>query len=287
MTATAETAVITEPGVYDLDEITYHADPVPGGSLSRSGAKKLLPPSCPALFKYERDHGEPPKDAFDIGHAAHKFALGVGPEIVVVDAPDWRTAAARQAREEIREAGAVPLLPDDFAMVTEMAEALKRHPVALALFSDGTPEASLFWPDDETDVMRRARLDWLPNHTNGARMVIPDYKTARSADPEQFAKAAVDYGYASQAAWYTDGVAALGLAEDLAFVFVVQMKAPPYVVTVVQLDVNAVRIGRHLNRRAIDLYARCVAEDHWPGFSEDVAHVSLPYWYERRFEDLI
>ena len=43
--------VVDEPGVYDgLDEAAYHADPVPGGSLSASGAKLLLPPSCPALY---------------------------------------------------------------------------------------------------------------------------------------------------------------------------------------------------------------------------------------------
>jgi hypothetical protein len=49
-------ALITEPGVYDIAEDHYHADPVPGGSLSNSGAKKLLPPSCPAKFAYEREH---------------------------------------------------------------------------------------------------------------------------------------------------------------------------------------------------------------------------------------
>ena len=32
-------------GVYDIPEDLYHRDPVPGGSLSCSGAKKLLPPS--------------------------------------------------------------------------------------------------------------------------------------------------------------------------------------------------------------------------------------------------
>ena len=40
-----------ELGVYDLPAAAYHRDPVEGGSLSASGAKKLMPPSCPALFK--------------------------------------------------------------------------------------------------------------------------------------------------------------------------------------------------------------------------------------------
>src|SRR3954471_5458063 len=113
MTALIESTsvVVTEPGVYpDIPELAYHADCVSEGSLSCSGAKKLLPPSCPALFKWERENPPPPKRQFDFGHAAHKLVLGVGPELVGVDAPDWRTNAAKAQRDEARARGAVPLL---------------------------------------------------------------------------------------------------------------------------------------------------------------------------------
>ncbi len=73
------------PGVYDIPEGAYFADP----ALSCSGAKLLLPPSCPALFRYRQDHPEH-KDVFDFGSAAHKMVLGAGPPIALVDAPDWR-----------------------------------------------------------------------------------------------------------------------------------------------------------------------------------------------------
>jgi len=47
MTATTpeqaeERTVIRRPGLYDLPEHIYHADPVPGGSLSSTGARRLL-----------------------------------------------------------------------------------------------------------------------------------------------------------------------------------------------------------------------------------------------------
>lgn len=72
----AEPLAVTEPGVYDdMPEHVYLADPVPGGSLSFSGAKALLPPSCPALYRHQRDHGRPPKPAFDFGHAVHSMVL--------------------------------------------------------------------------------------------------------------------------------------------------------------------------------------------------------------------
>lgn len=276
---------VTKPGVYlDMPVEVYHADPVPGRSLSSSGARKLLPPSCPALFAYERDHPPAPSETFDIGHAAHQLALGVGPEIVVIDADDWRTAAAKEARDAAHAEGKVPVKRDTYAELVAMRDALHAHPIASALLGDGgQAEVSLFWTDEHADIWRRCRLDWKPAPRTG-RAIGVDYKTARNADPEKFARAAVDYGYHCQAAWYLDGMAALGLADkDAAFVFICQEKTPPYLVSVVQLDIAAIKIGRSLNRRAINVYAECERTGIWPGYADDVALVSLPFWYEREY----
>jgi hypothetical protein len=289
VTAVIERVEINAPGVYDIDDVAYHLDPVLGGSLSSTGARKLLPPSCPALFDYERNHPPEPKDTFDIGHAAHKLALGVGPDIVEVQADSWRTNAAKDRREEIREAGGVPLLTADYMVVQEMAEALRAHPIASALLGDGGhAEMSLFWTDDRAGIWRRCRLDWHPSPRAG-RMVAFDYKTTKCADPEKFARSAMDYGYHCQARWYLDGLRALDLADaDAQFVFLAQEKSPPYLVSVVQLDAVALRIGDTLNRRAIDIYAECDRTGVWPGYtSDEVAHVSLPYWYEKQFEGVL
>lgn len=281
----AADVMITEPGVYNLPAAVYHADPVPGGSLSQSGAKKLLPPSCPALYRYWADHPEEHKRVFDFGHAAHRMVLGIGPELAVVDADDWRTKAAREQRDEAYAAGQVPLLIAEHEVVQAMAAALRTHPIASALFRNGRPEVSLFWLDG--DVMRRAMLDWLPDPTGG-RLVVPDYKTCVSAEPGKLSKTIADYGYAQQHGWYLDGVRAHGLADETAaFVFVFQEKTPPYLITVAQVDAAALRIGQHLNRRAIDLYAECVANDRWPGYTDDVEVVSLPPYIERQYEDVI
>lgn len=277
--------IITQPGVYaDLPNDEYHADPVPselGGSLSSSGARRLLPPSCPAKFRWNADHGQAPTDVFDFGHAAHGLALGDGPELVKVDAADWRTKAAKEAREAARTAGKVALLPEDYAAVHAMAKALREHPIATRLFSDGLPEQSLFWVDEWAGVWRRARLDWLPNGGRG-RPIIPDYKSTRSADPDAISKHLADYGYDLQAAWYLDAVRALLGADDAAFVFVFQEKDPPYLVTVVEPDPIALEIGRDKARRAIDLFAECTESGSWPGYSDDIELIGLPAWAQRR-----
>ena len=65
----SEPLTITAPGVYDIPAEDYHRDPVPGGSLSSTGARKLLPPSCPAKFRYEQDNPPTPTAALDFGQA--------------------------------------------------------------------------------------------------------------------------------------------------------------------------------------------------------------------------
>jgi hypothetical protein len=273
---------ITEPGLYTLTAAEYHADPVLGGSLSSSGARTIL--DCPALFRHEQDNPQPPKKTFDLGHAAHRLVLGDGPELVRIDADEWRTDAVKAKVREVRARGAVPLKPAEWDQVHAMAAALLQHPVAARLFEPGTgtAESAGFWRDDRTSVMRRVLWDWRPNPGPG-RMVIPDYKTCRSAAPDDLGKAMHEYGYHQQADWYRAGAQALGLADEhAAFVFVCQEKTAPYLVTVFEPDAIAMRIGAARNRAALDLYARCVETGHWPGYTADIAYLPLPAWAEKR-----
>ncbi|MEH0542941.1 PD-(D/E)XK nuclease-like domain-containing protein [Streptomyces sp. B21-105] len=268
---------ITEPGIYQMTNEAYHAD---RGSLSSSGARMLLPPSCPALFRHAQDTPQQPKKTFELGTAAHKLVLGEGPDLVQVDADKWTTAAVKAEVAAIHDEGGVPLKPAEYQQVHDMADALRRHPVASVLFDParGRPEQSLFWRDRPTGIMRRARFDWLPDARSG-RLIIPDYKTCRSAEPNALARAVEEFGYHQQDDWYRAAARALDLADDsAAFVFVCQEKTAPYVVTVVEMDAEARRIGAARNRRALEVFAECTESGVWPGYSDEIAYLSLPHW---------
>lgn len=285
MTA-VETLEVTEPGVVlGIPHEVYLADPVRGGSLSHSGAKTIVN-KTPALFHYEREHGRPDKRTFDFGNAAHMVLLGVGPTITAVDADNWLTKAAKQQRDEIRAEGGVPILAAEMAVVVEMADAIRRHPIASKLLEPGSgePEASAFAQDPDTGVWLRCRYDWLRQPGESGRLLLVDFKTANSADEESFSKAAASYGYAIQDAFYSKIARLLGLADDVAFLFVVIEKTPPYLVNVIQLDVTARAIGALLTCRAIDTYRACTESGEWPGYPPEVNLVSLPPWVERSFE---
>lgn len=264
----------------------YHRHP----SLSSTGARRLMPPSCPALFKWEQDH---PVDKweFDLGRAAHKIVLGddLGEDIKIVDAPDWRTKAAREARDDARCNKITPVLRKEYDQVLEMARVIGQHPLASRLLDPegGKPEQSLFWVDEQTGVPCRCRIDWLRSQRRG-RMIIVDYKTADSAERSKFARSAMNFGYHQQHAWYVDGVAAVGLDPDPAFLFIVQEREAPYLVNVIELEPEDVEIGRHLNRQALEIYADCIRTGRWPSYSENaVDHAPLPGYYRNQFEDVI
>lgn len=287
--AAAVGMVVTRPGVYpDMPADQYHADPVPGGSLSSTGARKLLAPSCPALYRHWADNREPYKKEFSFGSAAHALVLGAGPKVVVIEYGDWRTNDAKEKRAEVLAAGDIPVLPHELAVVKQMAAQIKEHPEAAAAFAPGSgrPEVSIFWQDSETGVRCRARFDWLRHAPTNGRVVAPDYKTAVAVDPESLQKAIYNHGYHIQAAFYLDGLRRLGLSgPDAQFLFIFQLKTAPYIVTPVQLDPLALQIGRYEMTNARRTYAECVTSGRWPGFTDGVEILPLPRWIENQYKD--
>ncbi len=268
--------------MYDIPEADYFADP----ALSCSGAKLLLPPSCPALFKYKQDHPEH-KRAWDFGSAAHRLVLGQGADFVVIDADSYRTKKAQQARDEAQAAGAAPVLNHEYDQIKAMAAAIRRHPIAGPLLDPqygGKPEQSLFWVDEETGVQRRCRADWLPSPHFG-RYIVTDYKTCACASRDAIRKTVTSYSYFMQDDWYRAGIRALSLDDDPAFIFVFQEKTAPYLVNVAQINEEDHWTGRDDNRRAIEVFRDCTASGVWPGYEADtddgITHISLPPWAAR------
>lgn len=285
MTATTEAPdLIAAPALglhTDLSNEDYHADKT---SLSSSGARKLLPPSCPAKFRYEQDHPQPASKTFDYGNASHKMVLGNGPDLEVVPGDRWDTSEAKAHIAEIRERGGIPLKDHEMQMVKDMAAAIRRHPLAAALLDPayGAPEQSGFWIDGPTGIRRRVRFDWLPSIHSG-RLIIADYKTTVDASNDAMQKDIAKYGYNCQAAWYEEAAQALDLGGvDTELLLVAQEKKPPYLVNVIGIDLMSREIGRAKNRAAIEKFAECMATGNWHGYGDEPNYLSLPPYAEIR-----
>lgn len=265
--------------VHGLPDPDYRAWPW----LSHSDAKMMLPPSTPALYHWQREHGRPDKRVFDEGHAAHQLVLGAGQPIARLDFEDRRTKIYKEAEAEARAKGEIPLLAEQHDMVLAMAEAIRAHPITSVLFTPGRghAEVSLSWHDERHEVTRKARIDWLI--LDGPRPLVVDYKSSVSADPRRFAKSVADFGYHTQDDWYRSGVSALTESDDTAMVFVVQERTAPYLISVVELDGEARAVARAKNDAAIGVFKDCTAREEWPGYSDHIESVSLPAWADRAY----
>jgi hypothetical protein len=265
--------MITEPGVYaGISNADYHANPALG-----STSLKTLATKTPAHYQHDKTH---PKhsDAFTIGTAAHSLILEDSmADIVVVTADNWLGKAAKELKAAALAEGKQPLLTKEWAQVVAMRDAVMDHPAARAAFTDHQAEQSVFWEEDGLTLKCRPDA-WKPG-------VLVDLKTTRDANPNEFGKTAHEYGYHQSAAHYIDGVKAV-TGEELPFHFVLVEKTAPYLVSVVELDAEAVNIGRQLNDRAKRIYRECVESGVWPGYPT-VDLISLPMWAIYKAEDLL
>lgn len=283
-------AILPEPlvsssGLVDMPASEYHADPSIVPSLSSSLAKTLLN-KTPAHARLEHPKLNPnyvnvEEDKFDVGTSAHELLLEGEAAVAVCDFPDWRTAAAKEARDEARAIGQTPLLTKDWERVEAMANAAKRQlemfDLEPAPFMDGSAEQALVW-DDGDGVWCRARFDWVRDDLTA----IDDLKTtAASARPEAWAKTMFGFGGDFQAAFYLRGLRkALGV--EPVWRFVVQEAYPPYALSVVTPSEEVLAYAAEKVDRAIRLWRDCLADNHWPAYSREVGVIELPTWMRDR-----
>ncbi len=262
-----------EPGIYPgVTNADYHADPALG-----STSLKTLATRTPAHYQHDKAH---PKfsDAFDFGTVAHSLILeGDESGVVVVDVEAKRGKVWTEPAEAAVLAGKIALTSREWVQVKAMRNSVMRHPLAGALFTGHKAEQSIFWEED--GLMLKCR----PDATQPGLLI--DLKTARDANPNEFGKTAHEYGYHQSAAHYIDGVKA-ATGEELPFHFVLVEKTAPFLVSVVELDIEAINIGRQLNDRAKRIYRECVESDTWPGYP-DADLISLPMWAIYQTEDLL
>jgi hypothetical protein len=274
-------------GIQTISAAEYHADPCEQPSLTASIAHLICSASPlhawhahPRLnpnFKREDE------SKFDVGSACHSLLLEGGAGVAMLNYPNWKTKKSQAARAAARAENKIPILPKDWATIREMVaaagpqlDALKVDP---PLFKDGKPEQSLFWEED--GVQCRARLDWLRDD----RAAIDDYKTTKgSANPAAWThRTLYDIGADIQAGFYLRGLDILYPCEHPDFRFVVQEQTAPYALSVVTLDYAARTLAERKINYALATWKRCLAEDHWPGYSSQVCVAELPAWEETRW----
>lgn len=273
-----------------IDAAAYHSDQVGDTPTLSSSIAKLLLTHSPAHAytahpKLNPDWQREDDSRFDLGNVCHALLLQGLETAEICDFPDWRTKAAKEARDLARAHGRIPMLTDQWTEVEAMVAAVRAHladlDVAPTPFTSGTPEQTITW--QENGVWCRARLDWL--HHDHA--VCDDFKsTSRSANPEAWCRNTFwSIGADLQAVLYERGIKA-ATGQDAEFRFIVAETNAPYCVSVVGIPPEVREFANKKLDHAIDLWRRCLETGEWPGYPNRIVYPLVPaylesQWYEQ------
>lgn len=281
---------ISEPGEYDLDDATYHGDPCKTPSLSASLAK-LMVKRTPwhawhAHPRLNPNFEEEDQKKFDLGSVFHKEILGKGQELAVLPFKDYRSNAAKDARDQALRDGLQPCLEEQHERAAAMASAARRQmrrwpDLALAM-AGGIPERTLIWREDN-GIMCRMKLDWQP-HTG---LIFPDWKsTAAGAGPDEWGQKVMwDTGCDIQDAFYRRGIAKVLGREGVSLLFAVVETDEPHAMMPHRVTPAAAAMADRKVEWAIRVFGMCLDANRWPGYPGEVAWHDPPPWQERKWTD--
>lgn len=202
-------------------------------------------------------------------------------------AEDPKAAAGKQLdgqieilTERLQGTDRLVVTQDQYDTASRMRDAVLGHSIGRVLFDEGKAEQTLLAIDDETGLLCKGRLDWLPTGHD----LLVDLKTCQSAAPSDVSRDAGRYRYHQQAAFYSH-LWTLITGERLPFMFVFVESAPPFDVAIYELNSDALEAGERRFRAALAIWAECLASGEWPGLLWDreagahrIETLSIPRW---------
>lgn len=243
-------------------------------ALSKSAIDKLL--ECPALYKawLEGEDEEKTSAALAFGSLSHLLTLQpqeFDSQYAVTDL-NLATKEGKAWKAALPD-GIQIVKNDDYEKAQMMADAVRDHPQAKMLFQNYIAEEPIYWNFD--GVPCKAKPD-IVAEVYGRRF-IADLKTTESVNPEAIRKSIAKWGYHRQAAWYLSGMEAVGKPCE-AFIFIFVEKTYPYLVTMCQLDEDALDKGMEECLRAVSTLKECQASGTWPCYTREIITLGLPKW---------
>ena len=274
--------IIFNPAISPDDYFRDELAPEP--TLTQSLAKTLLEysprhawlesPRLNPAFRQDDDK------KYDIGNIAHSLLIGLGKRIKIIEADDWRTKAAKEARDEAAAEGILGVLPKHVTQANRMIEAAKGQLIDLELFDDfeeADGEVCAVWQQDQ--IWMRTMIDKL---TNDKRLVF-DYKTTEaSASPSAVSRKMATDGWDIQAA--THALALNAVHPDGAgrrtHLFICQENYPPYALTVSELSESVLTMGHKKLFVAMEIWQECMESNNWPMYPARIIRPEYPEYLE-------
>jgi len=264
------------PGLHmDIPASIYHSDPCELPSLSSHIASVVVSKSAGhAALMHQRLGGQHSEssDAMDTGSILHGLLLGGGQELVEVDANDWRTNAAKEARAKAAADGKIAVLKEKFSRIKTAAEQVKKYlPVDLAT---ARTEVTVVWNSNGCPC--RCRIDALmPDWW------IWDLKFCEDATVSAADRNIAGSNYHVQAAANIDAIETLAPEQagrvHFGLLFV-EWENPAIGIMRREVRGQLLDVGKQRWKRAKRIWGQCLAAKSWPGYSTEIVEAQCPAW---------
>lgn len=243
-----------------------------------SGMVVTLDRLSPAHAKWEQDN--PDDDAssrLDFGTAIHDALLEGIDRIQPIDALDWRTKAAKEARDLARVEKKIPILAVKVPAIKAAVSAAKAF-IAFTefcgMFEGGLePERTLIWQDDEGPLCK-ARPDALHRPM---KLCMHVKTTEGSAAPGPFARTVDNMGYDTVLAFYERGCEAVGLTGYRHVILAIE-QGEPWGCALYALSPEKASIAHARVQRAIEVWQQCVARGRFPSYDRRIHYLEAKPW---------
>lgn len=258
-------------GIFQIAEDVYR----PMSMLNYSSIPHLL--QSPAHYIANLTKPRSPSKEMLFGTALHSYVLE--PEKFqdqyVVKTLDGRTNKGKQAILEIEFVQKKKIISEeDFEAIRYMDANIKRHAIASKILANGKAEQVMMFKlraSNGNFVQCKAKTDYMLSET------VIDLKSTKKSDEFNFSKSIENYNYHIQGAFYSHALETLtGNRPD--FIFIAVESEPPYSVNVIKLSEDHYTHGYKKVYEAVDLYERCMRENHWPAYQEKVYESRMSKW---------
>lgn len=262
---------ITTPGIYDIDNETYHS----GYGISRTGIVEFMKSPLHYWERYINPNRKPVYSTKEMAFGSAFHMLILEPDlfkksVAIVPNIDKRTTAGKAAwaMHQAESYGKIILEDIDYQALLNMYDRVMGNTSARALIENGQYERSIYYIDQASQTLCKSRPDIL--HQN----YTTDLKTANDASMMGFKYDIVKYGYHIQAAMIFDGVEQVLKQKMDEFVFIVVEKTPPYAFAIHFLDLETIDIGRQIYRKKLIQIKECTSSNVWPSYESHVISLS-------------
>lgn len=232
--------------------------------LHQSTAHVLVAKS-PLHARYRLDNQVEPTEPMLRGIIVDRLLFGVGPEIAEIEADDYRSKAAREARDAARKARKIPVLAEALANHRTTADAIRANLRDEGIILSGESQVEVEWTSP-LGVLCAGRMDHLI--FQGGRAIILDLKTTVNAHPDAVTRSLVDHGADIQRAAYTEAIETLhpAYAGRVDMLFLFAEIEPPYAITVAECAGTMRALGEFKWEKAQRIWQQCLRTNRWPGY---------------------